>query len=399
MLRQAYSAGMKLVYLFAPPIEIGALTGIDGHKDVQLPGIKVDEKTTYFLSTSIFNPDELPNKAFLNRNIRISSFPKMDGNIPAVIRELAVSSGEWSRFRIDSNIPRSVFEGMFQAWITNSVNRSLADEVFVAKDTDSGDIVGIITLKMRPGNETNIGLLAVSRAHRRRGIASMLLHRAALWCLEQSGWDPAAKLSVVTQGANKVACSCYEKFGFRIGLTQDVYHVWLPQHLEEPKLRADQAPIPFCKQFFTGMETEYIAQVFATGLDSAARFTTMCATRLKQILGDDCERVVMVPSGTAALEMAALLCDLQAGDEVIMPSYTFASTANAFVLRGAVPVFVDVRADTLNIDERLIEAAITAKTKAICAVHYAGVPCEMDTICEIAERHKLFVIEDAAQGN
>lgn len=96
--------------------------------------------------------------------------------------------------------------------------------------------------------------------------------------------------------------------------------------------------------------------------------------------------------------MAALLCDLQPGDEVIMPSYTFASTANAFVLRGAVAVFVDIRSDTLNIDETLIEQAITERTKAICAVHYAGTPCEMDTICEIAARHRLFVVEDAAQA-
>lgn len=96
--------------------------------------------------------------------------------------------------------------------------------------------------------------------------------------------------------------------------------------------------------------------------------------------------------------MAALLCDLQPGDEVIMPSYTFSSTANAFVLRGAVPVFVDIRADTLNIDETLIEQAITPRTKVICAVHYAGLACEMDTICDIAKKHNLLVVEDAAQG-
>jgi dTDP-4-amino-4,6-dideoxygalactose transaminase len=113
---------------------------------------------------------------------------------------------------------------------------------------------------------------------------------------------------------------------------------------------------------------------------------------------DASERVVMVPSGTAALEMAALLCELTAGDEVIMPSYTFSSTANCFVLRGATPIFVDIRPDTLNIDESLIEAAVTQRTRAICAVHYAGVPCEMDTICAIAKKHNLYVIEDAAQG-
>jgi dTDP-4-amino-4,6-dideoxygalactose transaminase len=107
---------------------------------------------------------------------------------------------------------------------------------------------------------------------------------------------------------------------------------------------------------------------------------------------------LLTQSCTAALEMAALLLDLQPGDEIIMPSFTFVSTANAFVLRGAVPVFVDIRQDTLNIDERLVEGAITPRTKAICVVHYAGVSCEMDPIMEIAARHGIAVIEDAAQG-
>src|SRR5690606_11306994 len=109
-------------------------------------------------------------------------------------------------------------------------------------------------------------------------------------------------------------------------------------------------------------------------------------------------KALLTHSCTAALEMSALLLDLEAGDEVIMPSYTFVSTANAFVLRGAVPVFVDVREDTLNLDENLVEAAITARTRAICVVHYAGVSCEMDEILAIAERHGLAVVEDAAQG-
>lgn len=111
-----------------------------------------------------------------------------------------------------------------------------------------------------------------------------------------------------------------------------------------------------------------------------------------------CKKALLTPSCTHALEMAALLIDIQPGDEVILPSYTFVSTANAFVLRGAKIVFVDIRPETMNIDERLIEAAITSKTKAITPVHYAGVACEMDTIMDIATRHGLFVVEDAAQG-
>ncbi len=125
-------------------------------------------------------------------------------------------------------------------------------------------------------------------------------------------------------------------------------------------------------------------------------FTKQCSNWLEG--NSDCNKVLLTHSCTAALEMAAILADIRPGDEVIMPSYTFVSTANAFVLRGGVPVFVDIRPDTLNIDETLIERAITPRTKAIVPVHYAGVACEMDTIMAIAERHRLLVIEDAAQG-
>jgi len=125
-------------------------------------------------------------------------------------------------------------------------------------------------------------------------------------------------------------------------------------------------------------------------------FTKRCHGWLEQ--KTDCAKALLTHSCTAALEMAALLLDIQPGDEVIMPSYTFVSTANAFVLRGGVPVFVDIREDTLNLDERLIEAAITPRTRAIVPVHYAGVACEMDAIMSIARRHKLKVVEDAAQG-
>lgn len=147
----------------------------------------------------------------------------------------------------------------------------------------------------------------------------------------------------------------------------------------------------------TGKELWYIAQAHAAGhLAGDGSFTKRCHTWLEVKTGT--RKALLTHSCTAALEMAAILADLQPGDEVIMPSYTFVSTANAFVLRGAVPVFVDIRSDTLNIDENLIEDAITEKTKAIVPVHYAGVGCEMDKIMEIAQRHNLLVIEDAAQG-
>ncbi len=148
---------------------------------------------------------------------------------------------------------------------------------------------------------------------------------------------------------------------------------------------------------FTGKEMEYVRQcVEAQKICGDGSFTARCNQWIEERTGT--AKCLLTTSCTHATEMTALLAGIQEGDEVIMPSYTFVSTANAFVLRGATAVFVDIRPDTMNIDEKLIEAAVTERTKAIAPVHYAGVACEMDTIMAIAEKHKLFVIEDAAQG-
>jgi dTDP-4-amino-4,6-dideoxygalactose transaminase len=156
-------------------------------------------------------------------------------------------------------------------------------------------------------------------------------------------------------------------------------------------------PVPFNKPYMTGRELEFVAQAHAEGhLSGDGTFTKRCHAWLEARTG--AKKALLTHSCTAALEMAAILLDLQPGDEVIMPSFTFVSTANAVVLRGADPVFVDIRPDTLNIDENLIEQAITPRTRAIWVVHYAGVACEMDAIMALAARHGLFVVEDAAQG-
>ena len=155
--------------------------------------------------------------------------------------------------------------------------------------------------------------------------------------------------------------------------------------------------IPFNKAPITGNEREVIQHVLNTGqLCGDGYYSKKCERWFEE--KTNAIKTLLTPSCTAALEMAAILIDIQPGDEVIMPSYTFVSTANAFVLRGAKVVFVDIRPDTMNIDEKLIEAAITEKTKAIIPVHYAGVACEMDNIMSIALKHNIFVIEDAAQG-
>jgi dTDP-4-amino-4,6-dideoxygalactose transaminase len=155
--------------------------------------------------------------------------------------------------------------------------------------------------------------------------------------------------------------------------------------------------IPFNKPFITGKEIEYIsAAISNSGIAADGYFTRRCAELLAERFL--IPRVLMTSSCTSALEMAAILCDLNRGDEVMMPSFTFVSTANAVVRCGAKPVFVDIRADTLNIDERLIEDSLSANTKAIFVVHYAGVSCDMDRISEIAGKRGLVVVEDAAQG-
>jgi len=156
-------------------------------------------------------------------------------------------------------------------------------------------------------------------------------------------------------------------------------------------------PIPFNKPTFSGKETEYMQQTIQSNhLSGDGQFTKKSHALLEQALG--VPKVLLTTSCTHALEMSALLLDLKEGDEVIVPSFTFVSTINAFVLRGAKPVFADIRPDTLNLDESRLEALITSKTRAIVVVHYAGVGCEMDAIMEIANRHHLPVVEDNAHG-
>lgn len=155
--------------------------------------------------------------------------------------------------------------------------------------------------------------------------------------------------------------------------------------------------IPFNKPFVVGKELFNIAQAVMNGsISGDGEYTRRCQHWLETHLGTP--KALLTHSCTAALEMAAILADIGHGDEVIMPSFTFVSTANAFVLRGATPVFVDIRADTLCLDDRLVESAITSRTRAVVAVHYAGQPCEMDSLIRICKKHNLALIEDAAQA-
>ena len=155
--------------------------------------------------------------------------------------------------------------------------------------------------------------------------------------------------------------------------------------------------IQFNKPPFTGNEEKYVLEAMTSSkISGDGKFSKRCHKWFEEEL--QCKKTLLTTSCTHALEMAAILLNIKEGDEVIMPSYTFVSTANAFVLRGAKIVFVDIRPDTMNIDETKIEAAVTNKTRAIVPVHYAGVSCEMDIIMKIALKHNLFVVEDAAQA-
>ncbi len=167
---------------------------------------------------------------------------------------------------------------------------------------------------------------------------------------------------------------------------------------ERPAVQPDQTyHIPFNKPCLTGKELDYVAQAIAFGhISGDGPFTRRCHNLLQQELG--IRHVLLTTSCTHALEMAAVLLDVQPGDEVIVPSFTFVSTANAFVLRGARPVFADIRPDTLNLDERRLHGLLTPRTKAIVPVHYAGVGCEMDVICELAAERGIAVVEDNAHG-
>ncbi len=429
-LRKAERNGVKLLYLVGPRFELSHQKELDRLEGC-FPGVFVDWKTLYSAPLEKWSEDDLLMSAKGSEEIEVVRWDRAD--CPATLLQLSLDSGLYSRFKVDRLIPESVFSGVYEGWIKNSINKSMADEVFVAVHKISKEEVGLITVKQRGPDRVDVGLLAVNSSHRRKGISRSLLSTAALWSNKKLEGVADTRLQVTTQGANEAACMAYENFGFTIESTQIVNHVWLPQHLGGPQHEAaaaklDNLSIPFCRQYLTGQELPYIKEILDSGLlNSTSKFTSQCAMKLRKVLNGEeclpsnpsspkrggrdtstsresggrpaeCEEVLVTASGTAALEMAALLCEVGPADEVIMPSYTFSSTANAFVLRGSVPVFVDIRQDTLNIDETLVEAAITERTKVICVVHYGGVACEMDVICDIAKRHGLLVVEDAAQA-
>ena len=369
-----------LVELEEKNYELCYLTTCDKELDLQLelapwfPGIAVGRKIVYICHSTKVTYQSAEGYGLF-------SVPR-EAPCEELV-DLAFVCGHESRFKKDPSMTTSQFERMYRKWIKNSCLRVVADEMFAIfslKDP-SKTPVGFISLKRRE-NYASVELLAVSPNHQRCGLGSALLQRAKVWAMERQ-----LDLKVVTQLDNEGARRAYEKAGFKEAQVYTDYHLWLPP---VGKIKAN-------RPYVSDREKLNLMKMFRSkAIESCGPFTIKCQEWIKNCIGS--EHVCLSGSCTAALDQAAIVLGWEQGDEVIMPSYTFVSTANAFVLRGAVPVFVDIRKDTLNIDETKIEAAITKKTRAICVVHYAGMPCEMDSIMQIASRHNLVVVEDAAQA-
>lgn len=291
-------------------------------------------------------------------------------DIPA-LRQLAGEAFTQSRFRAPWYAPDASAR-FYAQWIENAVRGTFDHQCLVLR-TETGAIRGYVSLRELNDTDARIGLLADAARERnlcrRRSVGRRVA--AKQHCGWRPSWATPPRLNVTYKAVPTSKA-------LRTGYTGDNM-------------------IPFNAPPVVGTELEYMQSAMSSGkLCGDGGFTRRCQQWLEQHFGS--AKVLLTPSCTASLEMAALLLDIQPGDEVIMPSFTFVSTANAFVLRGAKIVFVDIRPDTMNIDETLIEAAITDKTRAIVPVHYAGVACEMDVIMALADKYNLFVVEDAAQG-
>jgi len=295
------------------------------------------------------------------------------------IVNLALIAGEKSRFKRDPCLTDYQYRKVYTKWAHNCLQRKSADVVFVASIGEKA--AGMITLQDR-NSFTTIGLLAVFPESQRRGVASALMGHALRWAAERG----ACTVRVTTQVDNKEALGLYNSFGLKPVSKTAIYHVWTESAV------GVRQNVPY----FAGKEIEYLTDLTHTqSIESCGKYTDLCRKKIGELL--QCPHVLLTGSATAALEQAMILCDVGPGDEVIIPSYTFVSTANAVALRGATPVFVDVGTDC-QIDPARVEVAITPRTRCVIVVHYAGQSCDMDRIMGLAEEHGIFVVEDAAQG-
>lgn len=306
-------------------------------------------------------------------------------DLPA-LRSIARASHHDTRFYFDPHFDRRRCDALYETWITRSCE-GWVDRTFVA--LHEGRPSGYITCKLSDTGVGSIGLFAVAETARGKGHGTTLI-KAALAYFEDSGMH---SVQVVTQLRNTQAQRAYERSGFVTQSRRLWFHAWLPVR----KAMKYSYRIPFNQPSASGNEHAYMTDALARGhISGDGIYTRKCQTLLETELG--VHRALLTTSCTHSLEMCALLLDIRPGDEVIVPSFTFVSSVNAFVLRGARPVFADIRPDTLNLDERTLEALITPRTRAVVVVHYAGVGCEMDSILAIAGRHGIAVVEDNAHG-
>lgn len=293
--------------------------------------------------------------------------------------ELSTFSGKYSGLRNDPCVTEHQFKRIQSMWTTNCLKKRAADEVFISKQDN--EISGLIAIR-RSGSRLEICLLAVSTKFQRQGIASELINRSVRWGIARK----LSSLIVTTKVSNKAAIAFFEAIGCTLESIQQVYHVWTDL----------SGPITQNRPYFSGREAENIREILELErIETNGRYSIKCQSMLSSML--KCKTVLLTSSATAALEQAYILCNIRPGDEVIMPSYTFVSTANAVVLRGGIPVFVDVD-ENLQIDPEKVLHAITSRTKCITVVHYAGQCCDMERIMEIAKQYDLLVVEDAAQA-
>ncbi|NBL65781.1 dTDP-4-amino-4,6-dideoxygalactose transaminase [Flavobacterium sp. NST-5] len=258
----------------------------------------------------------------------------------------------------------------------NSINKKFADGILIFFEDQKPK--GFVTYKIQETSAT-VGLIAVDAEFQGNKIGAKLLIHLEQMLIEKN----VKQLIIPTQLSNHQACHFYTKQGYSIKNQTRIKHYW--------------KMIPFNKPYLSGKETLYIEDAVKSGkISGNGKYTKLCQTFFEEKFGF--KKSLLTTSCTDALEMAAILINIQPGDEVIMPSYTFVSTPNAFVLRGAKIIFADSREDHPNLDENKIESLITSKTKAIVPVHYAGVACNMDVIMDLAKKYNLFVVEDAAQA-
>lgn len=315
---------------------------------------------------------------------------KFNSAITDEMISLALYAGFASCWAMDHNVTAKQVEQLFSLKMREFVMPGASQVVLTIRDKVNPTFdVGFVVLTSQC-SELYIELLAVHPDYRRKGIGQALVDAACEWALNNSYSSMKVTISARNFQARRLLESCG---GVSSGMAH-IFHMYLGSEILND---VTQNAIPNNQPFLVSEGLENLREIFETkAMQTNAKFGPQCERMLEEELG--AQKVLLVTSGTAALEMCALLIGSEPGVEVIMPSYTFVSTANAFVMHGATPVFVDIRADTQNIDETKIEAAINSRTRAIVCVHYSGISCEMDTIMTIAEKHNLLVVEDNAHG-